>query len=145
MNKGNSDNKAISEISGKCSRCIAKCCRYYMVDLPTPRSRLDFDNLGWFLAHENTVLYVEDRKWYLCVRSKCRYLDENNRCTIYENRFQACQDHSDENCEFDSEYKPDLTFTTPEQLASYAEKRFSRMGRKKAKRKTTNLRSRQDD
>jgi len=133
VSKSNSYNSKVSRISDKCDRCSGKCCRYYMVDLPAPKSKLDFDNYGWFLAHENTVIYVDEKKWFLCVFSKCRYLDDDNRCLIYENRFQACRDYSDENCEFDSEYEPDLTFTTPEQLANYAEKRFAKMGRKRTK------------
>ena len=51
----------------KCRDCTGKCCRYILVDIPTPRSRLDYNNYGWYLAHERTAIYIDDGKWYLAV------------------------------------------------------------------------------
>jgi len=123
--------------SEKCSTCAGKCCRYTLVDLPAPKSRLDFNNYAWYLAHEHTAIYYDDRKWYIAINTKCRYLGDNNRCTIYEKRFEACSDHTDENCEFDSDFVADEVFTDPFKLIAFGEKRFRKMGKKKAKRKTT--------
>ena len=135
MSRTKSTKANTDEVSNKCSRCIGKCCRYALIDLPAPRSRLDFDNYCWYLAHEHTVIYVDSKKWYLAVNTKCRYLNDKNLCDIYEKRFQACRDHTDENCEFDGKYEPDLIFTDPFKLLKYAEKRFKKMGRKKTGRK----------
>ena len=141
-----STNKAVKNDtemgSSKCTRCIGKCCRYALVDLPTPRSRLEFNNYAWYLAHENTVIYVDDKQWYLSVNNKCRYLDDNNLCTIYEKRFQACRDHSDENCEFDSEFEADMTFNSPFELLEYAERKFAKAAKKRAATRKLTLKSR---
>jgi len=130
-------DKTTNMSSDKCAACAGKCCRYTLVDLPAPRSRLDFNNYAWYLAHEDIEIYYDDKKWYLAVNNRCRYLDENNRCMIYEKRFEACRDHTDENCEFDSDYVADLIFDDPFQLLEFAEKRFKKKGNKKTKRKIT--------
>ncbi|MCP4579989.1 MAG: YkgJ family cysteine cluster protein [candidate division Zixibacteria bacterium] len=130
MSTKNQD-KIIEKISGNCSRCPGNCCRYIIVDLPTPRSRLDFDNYGWYLAHENTAIYMEEKKWYLVVDNKCRYLDEKNRCTVYDKRFQACRDHTDSDCEVDGRFEPDMAFRDPFKLQDFAEKKFSESARKR--------------
>ena len=130
-------NKTIEISSDKCDGCIGKCCCYTLVDLPAPRSRLDFNNYAWYLAHESTTIYYDEKKWYLAVNTKCRYLDENNRCVIYDKRFEACRDHTDENCEFDSDFVADKVFTDPFKLIAFGEKRFRKMGKKKARRKIT--------
>jgi len=117
--------------SSKCARCIGKCCRYALVDLPAPRSRIDFDNYAWYLAQENTTTHYDEGKWYICIQTKCRYLDDDNKCTIYSKRFQPCRDHSDDNCEIDSDYVADKIFTDPFQLKRFGERRFKKMGRKK--------------
>jgi Fe-S-cluster containining protein len=115
----------------KCERCIGKCCRYLIVDIPTPKSRLDFDNYGWYLAHKNTALYIDDGKWYLTVFNDCRYLDDSNRCSVYDRRFQACRDHSDSNCEIDGGKVADMIFRDPFELLEYADKKFRAITRKR--------------
>ncbi|MCD6163434.1 MAG: YkgJ family cysteine cluster protein [candidate division Zixibacteria bacterium] len=137
MKKNSSNNNGDSSTSGKCVHCSGKCCRYTLVDLPTPRSRLDFDNYAWYLAHENLAIYKDGKQWYLAINTKCRYLNDDNKCDVYEKRFQACRDHTDDNCEYDGIYEPDLTFTCPFELLKFAEKRFKKMGKKKPKRKAS--------
>ena len=118
--------------SEKCARCTGKCCRYALIDLPAPRSRLDFDNYAWYLAHEHMKIYYDAGKWYLAVNTKCRYLDNDNRCMAYDKRFEACRDHTDENCEFDSDYVADKVFADPFELKKFGERRFRKMGKRKS-------------
>lgn len=115
----------------KCRNCTGKCCRYILVDIPTPRSRLDFNNYGWYLAHEKTAIYIDGGKWYLAVFNNCRYLNEKNQCAIYENRYQACIDHSEANCEFDGDKVADVIFHDPEELMQYAKDKFRKIARKR--------------
>lgn len=118
----------------KCENCRGKCCRYILVDIPAPRARLDYNNYGWYLAHENTAIYIDSGKWYLAIFNKCRYLGDNNRCNVYHQRFQACIDHSDTNCEYDGDNVADVVFREPFELLEFAEKKFLQIA---AKRKLT--------
>jgi len=117
--------------SDKCERCKGKCCRYILVDLPTPRSRLDYNNYAWYLAHEKTAIYIDEGKWYLAVFNKCDYLGEDNRCRVYDKRFQACKDHTDKNCEFDSDFVADIVIRDPFELIEYGEKKFRKAAKKR--------------
>jgi Fe-S-cluster containining protein len=125
--------------SSKCARCNGKCCRYIIVDIPTPRSRIDFDNYGWYLAHKDTALYIDNGKWYLTVFNDCRYLGSDNKCQIYDNRFQACRDHSDNNCEVDGGEVADKVFRDPFELLEYADKKFRAINRKRNKTRKLKL------
>ena len=124
--------KEVAFESEKCATCGGKCCRYILVDLPTPRSRIDYNNYAWYLAHENMAIYIDDGKWYLTVFNDCRYLDSESKCSIYDKRFQACRDHTDENCEYDSNYVADVIFRDPFELMEYGEKKFRKAARKRA-------------
>lgn len=65
-----------------CAMCAAKCCRYVMLQIDTPRSRADFENIRWQVSHENITIHVEKRNWFLHIDTKCRHLTEDNRCGI---------------------------------------------------------------
>jgi uncharacterized protein len=109
-----------------CTRCVAKCCRYFMLQIDTPATKDDFENIRWYLCHEGTTVFVEKRKWYLHVDQNCRHLLPNGRCGIYDKRPAICREHDPGECEFESDYRPDLQFTCIEELDEYLEKRFSR-------------------
>lgn len=115
----------------KCRDCTGKCCRYILVDIPTPRSRLDYNNYGWYLAHEKTAIYIDEGKWYLAVFNNCRYLNDKNQCDIYDRRYQACIDHSEANCEFDGDNVADVIFRDPNELMQYAEDKFRKIATKR--------------
>jgi len=123
--------KSLEKNVNKCDRCTGKCCRYILVDLPTPKSRLDFDNYGWYLAHQDMAIYIDDGIWYLTVFNKCRYLGDDNRCQNYDNRYRACREHSNDNCEFDGDKVADVVFRNPDELQKYADKRFRAIARKR--------------
>jgi len=80
--------------------CRSRCCRYITVVLPAPRRKVDFDELSWFLAHEDTSVYVEARRWHLEVRTRCKYLNHENLCEVYDHRPQVCRDYDVKSCEY---------------------------------------------
>lgn len=82
-----------------CRKCESKCCRYFALQIDTPRTKQDFENIRWFLAHKDIEVYVEKRKWYLEIKNKCRYLTKNNLCGIYEKRPLICREHAPSSCE----------------------------------------------
>jgi Fe-S-cluster containining protein len=114
--------------------CNARCCRYLTVYLPAPRQKADFDELSWFLAHENTSVYVEGRRWHLEVRTPCRYLNENNLCTIYEHRPDVCREYSLDACEYPRRPAHTLHFDCKEEFDAWWERRRERERRRRARR-----------
>lgn len=110
-----------------CSRCVALCCRYFALPIDNPSSAADYDNIRWYLAHENVVIFVEDRQWYIGVLNRCKHLTSDNRCEIYETRPRICRGYSTKNCDYHGdEYQFDLLFTSAEQLRLYAEEKLSK-------------------
>ncbi|MCG3198118.1 MAG: YkgJ family cysteine cluster protein [Candidatus Omnitrophica bacterium] len=129
-----------------CHVCPAICCSYFSLEIDTPKSKHDFENLRWYLMHEKVHVFLDSGKWYLQVWSRCVNLQPDNRCGIYETRPQICREYGygedhEVNChataEKNSEY--DLVFTEPEQLEKYYRdwyrKRYGKRG-KKPKRKS---------
>jgi Fe-S-cluster containining protein len=116
-----------------CATCDAKCCRYFALQIDTPRSKKDFETLRWYIAHKKVKIFVEKRKWYLEIMNECRYL-KNHRCSIYEKRPLICREHSTSDCEYVAEdFGHDMIFASMEELDKYIAERFSRKKKKKSK------------
>jgi len=121
--------------SNACDECEALCCRYFALQIDTPTSKADFENIRWYLAHEGTRVYVEGGKWFLEVANVCRHLDQNNRCRIYPDRPAICRDHDPESCERSGrQFAHEREFRSDDELARYVAWRW-RGRRRKAKRK----------
>jgi Fe-S-cluster containining protein len=117
------EEEAISPeaLAAMCAKCGGRCCTYYTVKLDEPEDGDDFDELRWFLAHEGNYIYVDEKEWHLNVISRCRFLDEDAHCTIYDHRPEVCRSfgHKDE-CEFTGEFDFEHLFMTIEELEKYA-------------------------
>ena len=59
--------------------------------------------------------------WYLLVHTKCKHLQDDNRCGIYDTRPQICRDYTTEACEYDDDWTYERYFETPEQIREFAE------------------------
>ena len=104
-----------------CEYCTAKCCRYFALPIDTPDVKEDFDYIRWYLLHDRASVFVEDDDWYLLVHTRCKHLQDNNLCGIYETRPQICRDYTTDNCEYEDEWTYDKYFETPEQVEEYSE------------------------
>ena len=104
-----------------CDYCVAKCCRYFALPLDTPKRRRDYDTIRWMLLHEGTAVFLENGDWYLLVYARCRHLQDNHLCGIYETRPQICRKYSTTDCEYEDEWTYEHYFETPEQLEEYME------------------------
>ncbi len=104
-----------------CDHCTGKCCRYFSLPIDKPTTWDDFDAIRWYLTHGQTTIYVDDDTWYLAVLADCKYLTADFRCGIYHDRPKVCREYTTENCEYDSDWKVDKLFESPEQLWEYAE------------------------
>ena len=129
------DRHAMDEISRTCmEECGARCCRYITVVLPPARREYELDEWGWFLAHENVSIYFAGRQWRLEMRCRCRYLDANNACTIYDQRPEVCRYYERDSCEFSGKVKHLHHFDTKEELDRWREQRRERERRRRRRR-----------
>ncbi len=104
-----------------CDQCSGKCCRYFSLPIETPVTWDDYDAVRWYLAHGQTLVYVEKATWYLVVMTRCKYLSRDDRCRIYLSRPKICQEYTTDDCEYDDDWAFEKVFETPEQLWEYAE------------------------
>ncbi|MFO0907503.1 MAG: YkgJ family cysteine cluster protein [Isosphaeraceae bacterium] len=77
-----------------CDHCIGKCCRYFSLPIETPTTWDDFDAIRWYLAHGQTVVYVDKDVWHLLVLTRCQYLLADYRCAIYHDRPKICREYT---------------------------------------------------
>jgi Fe-S-cluster containining protein len=118
-----------------CDHCTGKCCRYFSLPIETPTTWDDYDSIRWYLAHGQTVVYVDKGIWYLLVMTKCQYLDARNRCGIYHDRPKICRDYTTDDCEYDEDWTFTKVFESPEQIWEYAEAVLPPRRRPRAKAK----------
>ncbi|NQT50487.1 YkgJ family cysteine cluster protein [bacterium] len=120
-----------------CGTCDGKCCRYFALEIDKPTSKRDFEDIRWYLAHENTRVFVEDGEWHLEVQNVCRHLDGDSRCRIYDDRPAICRDHKMSDCEGDPELEFDREheFNSDDELAQFAKKFLAKKKMKKKKGK----------
>lgn len=117
-----------------CQGC-SKCCEYVAMQIDTPETQDDFENIRWYLLHENVKVFVvgsdfqedeedanietsqeiiseesedeieedededEGEQWFIQFQTKCKKLNSNGLCTIYQERPEICRNHSQETCE----------------------------------------------
>ena len=104
-----------------CDQCAALCCRYFALPIDNPTTRKDFDNVRWYLLHENVTIFVEKSQWYLGVAARCKKLQSDNRCGIYLTRPSVCRAYSTDNCDWHGgEYSFEHMFTSCAQLEQHA-------------------------
>lgn len=116
-----------------CIECAGLCCRYIALPIETPEDRDDFDDVRWYLAHEGISVFVEEDEWYINIANRCRFLDKDNRCGIYETRPKICRGYTEDSCDFHSgDYGYDLHFTSIEELDEYI---MQKLGPKKERKK----------
>ena len=82
-----------------CQKCDAKCCRYVALEIDKPGDPDSFENIRWYLSHKGVQVFVEEGKWYVQIDTPCRYLDTDNRCSVYAKRPKICRTHRKDNCE----------------------------------------------
>jgi uncharacterized protein len=116
--------------------CEAKCCRYVAIVIDTPRSKNEFENIRWFVSHENVfVSKDQDNDWLLEFMTPCKHL-KNNLCAIYENRPEICRDYDPNDCErkHDGGYAK-IRFSEPGEVEKFTAKRWGTVAKKTAKSK----------
>ena len=125
----------------QCDKCTGLCCRYFALPLDTPEDWDDYDDMRWYLCHEDISVFIEEGDWYLNVKNKCTNLDEGNGCAIYDLRPKICRGYKMDDCDFTGmEYDYELHFTSAHQMEEYmkikfGDKVFGKLEPKKRKKK----------
>jgi Fe-S-cluster containining protein len=113
-----------------CEHCTAACCRYIALPIDTPETRAEFEDVRWYLLHENISVFVEDGEWYINMATPCRHLQPDQRCGIYATRPRICRKYTTENCDYHSgDYGWEHHFTCPEHLDEYLRTHLDRNGK----------------
>lgn len=118
-----------------CESCNAACCRYVALEIDTPETLKDFEDIRWYVAHKNIHVYVEeDGTWNLEFITPCEHLREDNHCDIHEmfvenpklRRPAICGDFDTSQCPHHNPYKEMFSFRSIEDVDKYIEEIFNK-------------------
>ncbi|MCK5563658.1 MAG: YkgJ family cysteine cluster protein [Planctomycetes bacterium] len=124
-----------------CDKCTGLCCRYFALPIEDPEDWDDYDDIRWYLSHENCTVFLEDGDWYINLLNPCKNLDANGRCKIYEKRPGICRTYTTDDCDkTGANYDYDLHFTSADQMEQYMKIKFGanvldKLDAKKSKKK----------
>ena len=45
-----------------CNKCSGLCCRYFALPIDNPTTAKDYDDIRWYLCHENVVIFIEKKQ-----------------------------------------------------------------------------------
>jgi len=82
--------------------CLActQCCHYVAIEVDTPESRRDFDNIRWYLYHPGIEVYIDQEDtWNVLFHSRCENLEADGKCAVYETRPAICREFDNTSCE----------------------------------------------
>ena len=114
--------------SNTCEKCEGKCCKYVILEIDTPETKKDFEDVKWFVCHKNVNVFVDDEdNWNLEFLTPCEFLGKKNKCGIYERRPKICRKYDTEECLFhNGNYKQKYTFEKIEDVEKYVEEVFNK-------------------
>ena len=108
-----------------CGECGGSCCKYVAIEIDKPSSKTNYDNIRWYLLHENVNVFVDhDGHWYIEFRTPCLKQLEDNNCRSHAARPKICAGHgnAEGECEFyDSPYRE--YFSNEKEFITYLNKR----------------------
>jgi len=105
----------------------ALCCSYIAVEIDGPVSVKAATQILWHLYHERVSVYRDsDDEWVVQFETRCRHLQSDNKCGIYETRPHICREYSEESCEVNADDEG-ATFYTPEAFLDYLKGRSKRI------------------
>jgi hypothetical protein len=92
------DGYAVLPEGNPCEGCD-HCCRYIALQIDTPTTKADFENIRWYLLHRSVSVLVDwDGAWLLQFDTPCEWLVDG-KCTHYELRPEICREYDPKECE----------------------------------------------
>jgi len=109
-----------------CNDCSAKCCKYIALEIDKPTTKKDWDNIFWYLHHQNVVVFIDqENDWMIEFKTPCKHLLQNKKCEIYDNRPLVCRTHTQKDCEFHNSEKPyKHEFSSADDLKKYLQEKM---------------------
>ena len=101
-----------------CTEC-AKCCTYVAVGINAPTRWRPATEALWYLYHENVEVYRDaEGEWSVVFETRCRNLQHDKLCGIYEHRPPICREFDDKDCEVNAPGEG-LTLKTPDEFLEW--------------------------
>jgi Fe-S-cluster containining protein len=102
--------------------------------IDTPKTKKDYDDIRWYLAHKKIQVFVEDGDWYIQFFTRCKYLDKDLMCKIYDERPKICRKYEHDECEHHGDdYSYEAIFNSIKDIERYRDKKLKK--KKKDKKK----------
>lgn len=80
------------------------CCTYIAVDIDPPTTVKRATQILWYLYHGQVSVYWDNEDdWMLQFETRCRNLQPDNKCAVYETRPHICREFSESSCEVNAE------------------------------------------
>ena len=115
----------INDFTPPCTECGGRCCKYVAIGMDKPSTKKDYDNIRWYLLHENINVFIDhDGNWFTEFRTDCSVQNSNHGCNIYVQRPEICKGHgnAEGECEFyDYPYKE--YFSVEKDFLNYLKKK----------------------
>ncbi|MBU0615810.1 MAG: YkgJ family cysteine cluster protein [Nanoarchaeota archaeon] len=103
-----------------CHTCNGKCCKYITVIIDEPEDKEDWDEIKWWLLHKGVQVYLDsDDDWVVQISTRCKHLNNDNKCDNYENRPEVCREYTTEECEANEDEETKALFKKPEDVDKY--------------------------
>ena len=102
-----------------CKKC-GVCCKHVALEIDKPTNKEDYNDILWYLLHEDVSVYIEDGEWHIEFTSKCKALGDDNKCNFYEDRPKICRSYSSCSCVNNGEGEPhDIKFDSADDFLKY--------------------------
>lgn len=83
-----------------CDECNGECCKMIAIDIDTPKTREDFENIRWYLYHKGLSVYIDNEgTWLVQIPFPCMHRKKDGKCAIYDRRPPICRTYSPKTCE----------------------------------------------
>ena len=101
-----------------CRHCGAKCCHDLVMPIHKPRTADDIFELRWELQYDTVRVFIRSHRWYRIIHARCQYLDDQDRCTIYDKRPNRCRQMRPPECEHYGDFW-EVLIKTPDELDAH--------------------------
>lgn len=81
-----------------CDGC-SQCCEYVNIIIKKPQTKKEIDKVFWYILHNLTICIDKDNDWMVYLPFKCRALNKEKMCTIYNTRPTICREYTQMKCE----------------------------------------------
>ena len=82
-----------------CEECKGACCKDVAIEMDKPKCFEDFEDIKWLIAHQNVIVYLDNENdWLVEFKTRCKFLNNRNKCKIYKERYKMCGEHEHESC-----------------------------------------------